>query len=181
MAQNNALATNTGENNSAPITIGANGVVQESKHMNKSFSLDKSSLLVIVLLFMFSSKLWDIAWDIGKSLLYIIIIIYLISFVNQDLADNIKNVIHDFTNVNSNNNFITDLMAKISAPLKNILSIGQITVSKVEQEIIQPEQKNEKFETITHTSLHDGIENLNGGNSKNLSNIARSYSKNIFA
>ena len=158
------------------------------------FLLDKSSLLIIVLLFMFSSKLWDIAWDIGKSLLYIIIIIYLISFVNQDLADNIKNIIHDVTNVNSNNNFITDLLAKLLTPLKSILNIGQINLSnmmskasdedvpkKPRQETVQPEAKVEKFETITHTSLYDGTGYLSGGNTKNLSNTSRSDSKNIFA
>jgi hypothetical protein len=161
-----------------------NGVIQESKNINKNFSLDKSSLLIIVLLFMFSSKLWDIAWDIGKSFLYIIIIIYLTSFINQELADNIKNIIHDFTNVNSNNNIITDLLAKLSGSIKSILNFAQTektSASKVTPETIQSEQKVEKFETTTHTSLYDGTGYLSGGNTKNLSNIARSDSKNIFA
>ena len=145
----------------------------------KSYSLDKSSLLIIVLLFMFSSKLWDIAWDIGKSLLYIIIIIYLIGFVNQDLADNIKSIIHDFTNVNPNNSFVSDLLAKISGPIKSILNVGQISIDKITQE---PKLENpvEKFTTTTHTSLFDGTSNLSGGNTKNLLNITRSDSKNIF-
>jgi len=185
------------QNNGSTITIGSigsNGIVQESKNINKNFSLDKSSLLIIVLLFMFSSKLWDIAWDIGKSLLYIIIIIYLISFVNPDLADNIKNIIHDFTNVNSNTGFISDLLAKLTSPLKSILDIGQINLSnvmgkgsdkdvpkKTKQEPVQPEANVEKFETTTHTSLYDGTGYLGGGNSKNLSNKPRPDSKNIFA
>lgn len=174
------------QNKDSTITIGANGVVQESKNINKSFSLDKSSLLVIVLLFMFSSKLWDVAWDIGKSLLYIIIIMYLISFVNQDLADNIKNIIHDFTNVNASNNFISDLLVKLTAPLKSIFNIGQTNIGKIVQEAIIPEQKVDKgekferFETVTHTSLYDGTGYLSGGNTKNLANTARSDSKNIF-
>jgi hypothetical protein len=168
------------QNNGSTITIGANGVVQESKNINNSFSLDKSSLFIIVLLFMFSSKLWDIAWDIGKSLLYIIIIIYLISFVNQDLADNIKNIIHDFTNINSNNNFISDLLAKLLGPFKNIINIGKTNETKVIQEIVQPELKVEKFETIKHTTLYDGQGYLKGGNTKNLSNLSSSHSKNIF-
>jgi hypothetical protein len=172
------------QNNGSTVTIDLNGGVQESKKIIKNFSIDKSSLLIIVLLFMFSSRLWDIAWDIGKSLLYIIIIIYLISFVNQDLADNIKNIIHDFTNVNSNNNIITDLLAKLSGSVKGILNIGQTektSTTKVIKKPIQSEQKVEEFKTITHTSLYDGSGYLSGGNSKNLSNISRPDSKNIFA
>ena len=172
------------QNNGSTITIGVNDVVQESKNINKNFSLDKSSLLIIVLLFMFSSKLWDIAWDIGKSFLYIIIIIYLTIFVNQDLADKIKNIIHDFTDVNSNNNIITDLLAKLSGSFKNILNIAQTEKTSMTQVIkppVQADPKLEKFMNTTHTSIYDGTGYLSGGNTKNLSNIARSDSKNIFA
>ena len=162
------------QNNELKITIN-----QESKNTNKTFSLDKSSLFIIVLLFMFSSKLWDIAWDIGKSLLYIIIIIYLIGFVNQDLADNIKSIIHDFTNINSNNNFISNLLAKLLSPLTKIINLN-----KVEKEIIKPETKIEKNKTITNTNTNTNLsgenEYLNGPNTKNLSNTPRSNSKNIF-
>ena len=111
---------------------------------------------------------------------------YLISFVNQDLADNIKNIIHDFTNVNASNNFISDLLVKLTAPLKSIFNIGQTNIGKIVQEAIIPEQKVDKgekferFETVTHTSLYDGTGYLSGGNTKNLANTARSDSKNIF-
>ncbi len=203
MEQNKTLTTNNTSQTEKTITINSNGVVQESVKP-KSFSLDKSSLLIIVLLFMFSSKLWDIAWDIGKSLLYIIIILYLISFVNQDLADNIKSIIHDFTNVNSSNNFVTDLFAKISGQVKNIINIGQvtgidnlvqgyskpITQAPVEQTIsVQPTQSNqptqqvqatEKFSSVPNPNIYDGIGNLSSSNTKNLSNSLRSSSKNIF-
>lgn len=186
MEQNKTLTTNStnstiSTNTNPTVTINANGVVQESVKQ-ASFSMDKSSLLIIVLLFMFSSKLWDMAWDIGKSLLYIIIIIYLIGFVNQDLADNIKNIIHDFTNVNATNNVITDLFAKLCMQLKNILNIGQISMDKVVKEVKSGDkQEVEKFTSATHTSLYDGTSNLSGGNTKNLANMARSDSKNIFA
>lgn len=180
MEQNNALASNNANKTNTIVNINSNGVIQETAKP-KSFSLDKSSLLVIVLLFMFSSKLWDMAWDIGKSLLYIIIIIYLIGFVNQDLADNIKNIIHDFTSVNSSNNFITDLFAKICTQIKNILNIGQANITKTIQETIQQEPKLETFTSTTHASLYDGTSNLTGGNTKNLANLSRSDSKNIFA
>ncbi len=195
MEQNKTLTPNSSASNiEKTITINSNGVVQESVKP-KSFSLDKSSLLIIVLLFMFSSKLWDIAWDIGKSLLYIIIIMYLISFVNQDLADNIKNIIHDFTNVNSTNNFVTDLIAKISGQIKSILNVGQVggmgdvfqgystplsqaPVEPVKQ--AQSAQPTEKFTSVQHPSIYDGTSNLTSGNTKNLSNLPRSTSKNIF-
>jgi hypothetical protein len=200
MEQNKTLTANNPTNEKKTITVNSNGVVQESVKQ-KSFSLDKSSLLIIVLLFMFSSKLWDIAWDIGKSLLYIIIIMYLISFVNQDLADNIKNIIHDFTNVNSSNNFVTDLIGKISGKVKNLLKIGQVSdIGNVVQgyskpstqapveETVKPKQQTqpsqvqptEKFTSVSNPNFYDGISNLSSCNTKNLSNSSRSSSKNIF-
>jgi len=186
MEQNKSLTTNSTNNSEKSITINtinSNGVVQQTVQESvkpKSFSLDKSSLLIIILLFMFSSKLWDIAWDIGKSILYIIIILFLIGFVNQDLADDIKNIIHDFTNVNSNNNFITDIMAKFSGQLKSIMNIGQLNKGNVVQEV-NPDDREKKFYTTTHTSLYDGTDNSSGGNTKNLANLDKSSSKNIFA
>lgn len=142
----------------------------------KSFSMDKSSILVMILLFMFSSKLWDIAWDIGKSLLYIIIILYLLSYINQDLADNIKNIIHDFTNVNANSNFVTDMLAKISSKVSNLLS----TQKQKKPEVLPVDNVVEGFTTKTHPSLYDGTSGISGCIGKNLANIPRSDSKNIF-
>jgi len=178
MEQNNALSKISNTNNVQPTQ--PIDIVQEIPKETKSFSIDKSSILIMVLLFMFSSKLWDIAWDIGKSLLYIIIIIYLLGFINQDLADNIKNIIHDFTNVNPNTGFLTDLFAKISEKISNLINLKKVKQVKQIQQIIPEEEKLiENFSKI-HTSLYDGGGYLSGGNTKNLSNISRSDSKNIF-
>ena len=42
------------------------------KKNNESYS--KGTILIIILLFMFSSKIFNVVWDIGKSLIYIFII-----------------------------------------------------------------------------------------------------------
>ena len=151
---------------------------QESKKQLTSFNINKTLLLIIILLFMFYSKFWDIAWDIGKSLLYIIIVIYLISFVNQDLADNIKNVIHDFININSNNNFITDMFGKLSTQLKSWINIQPDNFDKLTSNI--SEENIPSHEKI-HVSIYDGGNSLSDDNTKNFSNSKRSYVKNIFA
>lgn len=188
---NNITTTSTSATSTSPentSTLTKNNINQEAI-MPKNFSIDKTSLLIIILLFMFSSKLWDIAWDIGKSLLYIIIIIYLISFINQDLANNIKNIIHDLTNINSNN-FLTDMFSKIFSQLKSFVNIGQLKIVKTEPTAVsvvstEPTAESaeskvvEKFSSNIHVSLYDGGGILSGGNTKNLSNIQRNDNKNI--
>jgi hypothetical protein len=156
---------------------------QESKKQLASFNINKTLLLIIILLFMFYSKFWDIAWDIGKSLLYIIIIIYLISFLNQGLADNIKNVIHDFININSNNNFITDMFGKLLTQLKNWINIQPDNFDKLTSNISEKNISNEDIQSHEklHVSIYDGGNSLSDDNTKNLSNSKKSYSKNIFA
>jgi hypothetical protein len=158
---------------------------EKSVQPAKTFSIDKSTLLIIILLFMFSSKLWDVAWDIGKSIIYIIIIIYLIGYVNQDLANNIKDIIHDFTNINSSNNFITEILSKLSNQFKNIFNIGDLTKLVTKQEvvpIVTPENNGkikEQFTSNDHISFYEGSSTLSGGNTKNLLNIQRNDNKNI--
>ncbi len=155
-------------------------IEQETSKEPKGFLMDKSSLLIIVLLFMFSSKLWDIAWDIGKSLLYIIIILYLLSYINQDLADNIKNFIHDLTNIKSNNHFLTDLLAKLSKKISELLNIQVKTEEKIQKVVTEDEKTIEGFGSKTHTSFYEGTGDISSSNTKNLSNISRSDSKNFF-
>ena len=106
-------------------------------------TLDKSTLIIIILLCMFSSKLWDIAWDIGKSLLYIIIILYLINFVNTDLANNIRSIIYDFTNIDPSNNFISDLFTKILSMFIGIFNGKNNNLKKVINQVVQSVQSGQ--------------------------------------
>jgi hypothetical protein len=159
-----------------------NGVIQESKNINKNFSLDKSSLLIIVLLFMFSSKLWDIAWDIGKSLLYIIAIIYTINFINPALSISLKNIIYELINVDNKNNFIINILSQLLTLLKSLPIFSIFTAKQnipTDEKLITSSMSgNKPLSNVHQANINDDVY-LNGGNTKNLSNIDRSDHKNM--
>ncbi len=105
-------------------------------------SFDKGTILIVVILFMFSSKLLDIVWDIGKALIYIIVIIYCLNYLNPNIADKIKEIINDFINFDSNgvykkngesNNIFKNLISKISSTVLNIFK----PVKSTKKEIIE--------------------------------------------
>jgi hypothetical protein len=52
--------------------------------------MDQKTLLVILLLILLSSQLWNIIWDMGKSALYLVIILLLLTYIDPDTADTIK-------------------------------------------------------------------------------------------
>lgn len=79
----------------------------------------KGTILIVLILFMFSSRILDITWDIGKSLIYLILIIYGVNYLNPSLAKKIKEIITDFINIDSNGYFIKDTLSKLSS---NVLS-----------------------------------------------------------
>ncbi len=79
----------------------------------------KGTILIVLILFMFSSRLLDITWDIGKSLIYLILIIYGINYLNPSLANKIKEIIIEFIDINSNGNFIKNTLSKLSTNILN--------------------------------------------------------------
>jgi hypothetical protein len=48
----------------------------------------KGIIIIIIILIIFSSKLFNIVWDVFKCLAYIIIIIYIIKYFNPTLIEN---------------------------------------------------------------------------------------------
>jgi hypothetical protein len=88
-----------------------------------SGTFTKGTVLIVFILFMFSSRLLDIAWDIGKSLIYLIIIIYGVNYLNPSLASKIKEIITDFINIDSNGYFIKDTLAKLSTDVLSEIKI----------------------------------------------------------
>jgi hypothetical protein len=87
--------------------------------------MEKSTIVIIFLLFfLFSSRMWEITWDIGKALLYIIIGIFILNFLDKELSNNIKLIIIDLMNIDSYNtnynqkhkfnNIIMDYISKLS-------------------------------------------------------------------
>lgn len=66
--------------------------------------MEKSTIVIIFLLFfLFSSKMWEMTWDIGKALLYIIIAIFILNYLDKELSNNIKLIIIDLMNIDSYN------------------------------------------------------------------------------
>ncbi len=115
-------------------------IIPKSKN-NGSF--DKGTILIVVILFMFSSKLLDIVWDIGKALIYIIVIIYCLNFLNPNIADKIKEIINDFINFDSNgvykktgesNNIFKNLLSKISSTVLNIFKPAKSSKKEIIEE-----------------------------------------------
>ena len=83
--------------------------------------IDKTVILLILVLFAFSNNLLDIIWNIGKSLLYLIIFLFSINQINPDFAQNIKTIIYDFLNIGSNN-FIKDTAATVASSTMNFIN-----------------------------------------------------------
>lgn len=79
----------------------------------------KGSILIVLILFMFSSRILDITWDIGKSLIYLILIIYGINYLNPSFANKIKEIIIEFINIDSNGNFIKNTLSNLSINVLN--------------------------------------------------------------
>jgi len=81
---------------------------------------NKLTIIIIIILFMISSNIRDITWNIGKSLLYIICILYLINYLNPIIANQIKEIIVDFINIGSESNFIKDVISNGSLIIMNL-------------------------------------------------------------
>jgi hypothetical protein len=82
--------------------------------------MDKNTMLVIILLILFSSKLWDI----GKGLLYILILIQVLKYVNIPLGNSIKKLTNNIINYNPDK-----IKQDVSSISKNILTTTDKTVS----------------------------------------------------
>ena len=87
---------------------------------NESYT--KGTILIVIILFMFSSKLFNIVWDIGKSLLYIFLIIYCLNILNPNIAKKIKEILNDIINTGNDNNIIKKVLSMISSFLLNLFN-----------------------------------------------------------
>lgn len=54
---------------------------------------NKGTLIIILILIMFSSKIVDLGLEIGKGVVYLVITTYVISMLNQEIATKIKDFI----------------------------------------------------------------------------------------
>jgi len=93
-----------------------------NKKNNESYS--KGTILIILILFMFSSKLLIIAWDIGKSAFYIFLIIYGLNILNPNISNKIKEMLFDVINF-GNNNIFKNILSTISSFFFGIFKKGK--------------------------------------------------------
>jgi len=114
--------------------------------------MDKNTLLLIFILFLLSSQLLSITWDIGKASVYIVIILLILNSISPETATIIKNIFSriinlDFSLITSAlstiSKFILSLFFKNNGPqiideVKNALSEE---ISKVKSESIKAESK----------------------------------------
>ena len=117
----------------------------------------KGTILIVLILFMFSNKLLDLAWDISKSLLYLMLIIYCVNYLNPILGKKIKEIINDFINIDCNNNFISDLLSKLSF---NILSLIKKTDDPTYNSFKNNNQENIKIYEENEASLQSEMEQV---------------------
>ena len=82
----------------------------------------KMSFVLMMVLCIFSTKVWDLAWDVGKSILILIIIIYVTGFINPSISNKIKSIIGDFINIGSDTNFIKSTLSTIASGGMDIIN-----------------------------------------------------------
>ena len=77
--------------------------------------MEKNTLIIIFILFLISSKLWSIAWSIGKGLAFIVIIIVAINCVNPEVTKELQNILRKIISLDFNfaNKYITDSAFKM--------------------------------------------------------------------
>jgi hypothetical protein len=120
--------------------------------------IDKTVILLILVLFAFSNNLLDIIWNIGKSLLYLIIFLFSINQINPDFAQNIKTIIYDFLNIGSNN-FIKDTAATVASSTMNFIN------SSLPPSIVN---FNNRSLMNTNNTNNRNLMNTNNTNNRNL-------------
>ena len=106
-------------------------------------------MLVIIIIILFSSKLWDI----GKGLLYILILLQVLKYINIPLGNSIKNLTNNIINYNPKK-----IKQDVSSISKNISNENETTTS------------NKKFDVSFDDGINDNRNFLGRANTnRNLS------------
>lgn len=66
--------------------------------------MDKTTILIFIIisLFIFSSTIWDIVWNISKTVFYLIIILLIINYFDPPAILKIKQMLNNFLNTDYN-------------------------------------------------------------------------------
>ena len=113
--------------------------------------MEKYTLIIIFLLFfLFSTKSWEVAWDIGKALLYIMIGIFLLSILDKDLSRQVKLIIIDLINIDNMNE-----KYKYDSVIMNYVS----KISKFIMNYIYPQNKKIKSKETNDYTISNDLSN----------------------
>lgn len=126
---------------------------------NNNESYSKGTILIVLLLFMFSSKIFSIVSTIGKSLIYIFIIIICLNILNPNIAKKIKEILNNFINT-GNNNIIKNILSKIASFALGIIKKDE--TKDLDNKSLK--KKKHKLETIAE------LDNSKVSNIRNLEN-----------
>jgi hypothetical protein len=138
----------------------------------------KETILIILLLFMFSNKLLDFAWDIGKSLLYLIILINCINYLNPILGTKIREITNDFINIDPTNGYMMNSLSKISTyildlikkPVKNLTSLLKIEETSNNNIALKSEEDVVREINSFRLEKNRNLSNLEKTNNRSLTN-----------
>jgi hypothetical protein len=105
--------------------------------------ISKELIIIIILFFAFSGKIWNFMWKIGMSLVYIIIIIFILNSINPKVGNKVKEMFSDFINLDLNT--VKDIVANISKSGLSLLDKNKnINQENINQENINQENTNQE-------------------------------------
>ncbi len=104
--------------------------------------MDQKTLLVIFLLILMSSQLWNIVWDMGKAAIYLIIILLLLTYIDPDTAETIKKYGQRILGLDSK--LITESLSSVSKFIFGVFGKSPKIIS-TETEIILSNARSEMF------------------------------------
>ena len=132
--------------------------------------MDKNTLLLIFILFLLSSQLLSITWDIGKASIYIVIILLILNSISPETATIIKNIFSriinlDFSLITSAlstiSKFILGIFFKNNGPqiIDEVKTVLSEEINKVKSESPKAESKPKSLlpETKLDSLLPDSL------------------------
>jgi hypothetical protein len=140
--------------------------------------ISKELIIIIILFFAFSGKIWNFMWKIGMSLVYIIVIIFILNSINPKVGNKVKEMFSDFINLDLNT--VKDIVANISKSGLSLLDKNKNTNqnNNTKQENINQEninQENINQENINQENIYEEYNNINEDNQMIESTLNRNF------
>jgi hypothetical protein len=117
--------------------------------------MNQNTLITIVVLILVSSQLWNIIWDVGKAAVYIIILLLVLSYINPEMATNIKEYIKRMINLDTS--LVTNSLSSISGFILNVFN----KIKNIQPANSQPENTQLINNQITQSTNTQTIQTTN--------------------